>query len=211
MIRPSIFAALALTVGVAAHAQQGNTRAERKQAFKHAREAKAKNRVAVKTKTDWKAWLDKNFPDASSSWPAEASKSFSSIAGDAKWDYVGKGDIDRDGAPTALLLKFEEAPQGGYRIISHLVVAKWLDGKWNELLEADASMGLTVNGVQPGAMQSPDFHGYRLSLFAGDTDDADNPGMWIILDAVDQKGEVLTEPANFYYAPKSKRYGGSSY
>ncbi len=198
-------------LGGRARADGSSAAKERKRAFREAREKKARNRIDAESGADWKGWLNKNFPDASSAWPAAAAKSFPEVVGKERWDYVGKGDIDRDGSPTGLLIRFEAKPKQGYLVVSRLVIAKWLDGRWTRLLSADEERGIAVNGIKPGAMQSRDFHGYQLTLFAGDPDDTQNPGMWTILEAVDRKGETLTEPADFYYAPKAKRYGGSSY
>lgn len=182
-----------------------------KHARKQARLQRAYNGVFATPDADWKGWLDKNFPDASAGWPDAAKRAFAAVSGDGKWAYVGKGNIDRDGAPTALMVRFKDAPQQGYLVVDRLVVSKWADGKWNELLRADAGDGLTVNGIKPGALQSPVFSGYEVEFFAGNPENTKHPGMWITLKAVDKDGNALTEDADFFYVPKSKKYGGSSY
>ena len=170
-----------------------------------ARERKARNQINVEPHKDWKGWLDNNFPDASAAWPAAALGAFTAVAQRGRWDYVGKGNIDRDGAPTGLLIRFKDKPLKGYLILDRLIVTKWLDGKWTELLNLDAGDGLAVGGVKPGAMQSPQFHGYHLRLFAGDPDDASNPGMWISVKAgrVPKAVEIVVA---FGWCPDSSRF-----
>lgn len=199
-------AAMLLLLGTA-HAQSSPS--ETKAARKRARMAKARNFTYAAAGKDWKGWLNKNFPDASASWPEQAAKAAEAVVGSGTWAYAGKGNIDRDGSPTLLLVKFRDAKTDDL-IVSHLLVSKWLDGKWTEMLTLDAEDGLAVNGAKPGALQSPDFHGYTLRLFGGDADNPDHPGMWITVRAVDKNGETVTEPADFYFLPKEKIYGGDS-
>lgn len=197
--------------GLSAWGGSPKSSAPKARAAAGAAETDERNIVFAEAGTDWKGWLDVNFPDASASWPKDVAKLFLGVVGDEKWSYVGKGNIDRDGAPTGLLIRFKDAPQKGYLIVSRLVVLKWQSGKWAELLKIDSKDGITVNGVKPGAMQSPEFKGYQLDFFAGDPNDRDNPGMWTTVQAVNKIGDALTEAADFYYAPKAKKYGGSAY
>jgi hypothetical protein len=176
-----------------------------------ARKTKKYNTIVVKSWVDWKGWLDKNFPDASSSWPEAAAKAFAGVVGTEKWTYVEKGDIDRDGAPTGLLIRFKDAPLQDYWIVDRLIVTKWQDGKWSEMLRLGADDGLSINEVKPGAMQSPKFRGYHLILFGGNADNPEHPGIWTTVQAVDKGGNVLTEDANFFYVPAIKKYGGDSH
>ena len=192
---------------VRAQAPNGKAAATQKQV----RKKKKYNTIVVKSWVDWKGWLDKNFPDTSAGWPDAAVKAFAGVIGTEKWTYVEKGDIDRDGAPTALLIRFKDSPSQDYLIVDRLVVTKWQDGKWVEMLRLGATDGTVVNGIKPGAMQSAVFKGYHLILFGGDPKDSGRPGMWITVQAVDAGGEVLTEDASYFYVPKLKAYGGDSH
>jgi hypothetical protein len=90
--------------------------------------------------------LEKKFPDASESWPQEASAGFDKTLGDAKWDFIGKVDSDRDGAPTGLLVGIERLPKTGKVIVRKLAVLKWQEGRWTELLRMDGGKGIRMDG-----------------------------------------------------------------
>jgi hypothetical protein len=168
------------------------------------------NVTFIEEETDWTGWLAKNFPDASKAWPAAAGKSFERFAGGGKWDYVGKGDIDRDGSPTGLLIQVRKSAHSGDLVVTRLRVVKWMAKDWTELLNLDAKEGTTVDGVKPGAMESSDFRGYSVMLFAGDPEDAKHPGMVLMVQAVDAHDDTVTEDADYFFVPSAKKYGGES-
>lgn len=162
--------------------------------------------VDVGAKQDWKGWLDKKFPDASETWPKAASAAFAKALGDAKWDFIGKGDFDRDGAPTCLLIGVERLPKTGHVIVKRLAVLKWLGDRWTELLRMDGGKGVRMNGNPQEDLSQPRFYAYTISFYIGEPKEAAHPGASISMNVVNREGRVLAEPIHFCFLPGKKKY-----
>jgi hypothetical protein len=155
--------------------------------------------VRVGARSRWKGWLAARYPDRSKDWPREAAKDFASAAAGKKWDFIGKGDIDGDGTPTALLLRLARPPRPGDAIVSQLTVLKWREGKWAAALSLDQDKGVTMNGTRLPAMSSPDFRGYFIDFGEGTP-------ITIFVEMANPKGVPMTDPARFSYRPKADQY-----
>lgn len=180
--------ALAASASAADPGGRSAYKAAREKALK-ARVAAERSFVAVSPKEDWKGWLQKNFPDRSASWPAECVESFGAAAGTVKWDFIGKGDIDRDGAPTALLVRVQPSPSEERLIVRDLAVKQCAGGHWKDLLTEG---------------------GDEVRLDAGDPEDKVAPGLEILLTPVDENGDAAGDEESTFYLPTLGRYGGEA-
>lgn len=160
----------------------------------------------VDGKHDWKSWLEAKFPDASGTWPKEAESAFAALRGNQAWDYVGKGDFDRDGAPTAVFVKVEKLPKSKKAFPRRLVVAKWLKGRWTPLLSLDGGKSARMNGRTMPDFSQPRFYAYTVSFFIGNPDEMAHPGAHISVNFVSREGLVLAEPISFCFLPEKAKY-----
>jgi hypothetical protein len=157
--------------------------------------------VHASAKTPWKAWLAKHFPDAAASWPADAAKAFSAPVGE--WDFVGKADYDRDGVPTAVLLRFARPKKPSAEVFSRVRVMKWRDKKWTAALEFDTESGARMNGVELGEAKGK---GFILDFARGDAASKRAPGMVIYMELANSRGVAMTESVRFYQLAATKKY-----
>lgn len=160
--------------------------------------------VRVSPETEWKDWIASNFPDRSGQWPPEAVKAFGAAAGDEKWDYVAKGDFDRDGKPTALLVRFADSAHA--TIVTALIITKWRNGKWTPMLSMEEDKGVKMNGDLLEDLSSPRFHGYVIDLGVGNRKDPKHPGMFTYVEMANRKGVAMTESVQFYLLAKEQKY-----
>lgn len=170
-----------------------DARAARKAARKARLEAQAARRTAIAVKPDWKGWLAKNFPDASASWPEDCAGSFDAARGGAAWEFVGKGDIERDGVPTALMIRTKSAfdtHRPKRLIVEALRIARCAGGKWKDALSLEGA--------------------YDVSLSYDEPADPIAPGLAVSAALVDADGNVASEDEEFYFLPKLGRYGGQA-
>lgn len=178
----------------------------------HARPARATSAaIGVGDPDAWKGWLSAAFPDASPSWPKGAAEGLAGLFGDAKPDFIGKGDYHRDGKPTALLVYLRKLPSRKRWYVTRLAVVKWKDGSWREALKLDASGGVFANGDKLDAASSADpkrFAQFGVTLFSvvpGPSDQGD-PGLWIEEVPVDANGKGMNDGVTFHYSPKDDFY-----
>ncbi|HXT01395.1 MAG TPA: hypothetical protein VN915_12015 [Elusimicrobiota bacterium] len=160
----------------------------------------------VDAEHDWKSWLEKNFPDASDSWPKAAAAAFTKAAGEEKWDFVAKGDFDRDGAPTGLLIRTERLPRFGQIIVKKLAVLKWQGGRWTEMLWMADGKVFRRNGKLRRGLSRPSFFGYGISFFVGHPEEKSHPGAVINMYNVNSEGRGLTDGMSFCFMPEKKKY-----
>jgi hypothetical protein len=187
------FLLLVACASAAARAQDGTAayKAARAKALKAKAAAdEGRSFAPVNAKADWKGWLTKTFPDASKSWTADCAKSAGPAAGIEEWDFLGKGDIDRDDAPTLLMIRIRASPKKKRRIVTGLSVKKCVYGRWDTLLNLSGD------------------HDVRFD--SGDPKDAVSPGLTISAALVDAEGKVISEDEDYFFLPKLQRYGGDA-
>lgn len=163
--------------------------------------------IRVAAGADWRGWLARHSPDRSSSWPAPAAESFALLAKEESWDYVGRGDFDRDGTPTALLLKFRpsKAPDAG--VVDRLTIAKWRDGTWVKPVDLRAGKGASLNGAPYRDFEWE--YGYLIDLVRENPKDAARPGLSFFLELANGRGQGYSDPTQVYFDAKTRRYAVS--
>lgn len=164
------------------------------------------DKTDVDTEHDWKGWLEKKFPDASESWPKEASAALVKVEGAEKWDFVGKGDFDRDGAPTVMLIRVERLPKFGQVIVKKMGVFKWQGGRWAEMLWMADGKVFRRNGRLAKHLSGPRFYGYGISFYIGHPEDKSHPGASINMYVVSRTGQGISDGIYFCFSTDEKKY-----
>ena len=180
--------------------------------------AAATRAAAHSPSANWRAWLKEVFPDASRSWPAAGAKKFERIAAEGRWDFIGKGDADRDGAPTGLLIRAREASGSARKdraVFSRLLIVRWKDGRWRELLRLDDGAGASMNGKALDYVNGVSFEGgYEVSFSTGggmvfpDEGEERDEGRGLVVSALplNRNGSTAVNFLRFWYSPKKKKY-----
>lgn len=186
------FAVLSIVASAvfAQSAPDGSSPAAQRQAWL---EAEAAQGVTVSGHEDWRAWLKKNFPDASRSWPAACARSFSAAAGATRWTLVHKADVDRDGRPTALLIRARRPGPGANEkspdVVEALKVVECSGGSWKEVFGLEGR--------------------YQVMMSYDAPPDPLSPGMTISVSELDEAGRA-SDSEDYSYLPGLGKYGGEA-
>lgn len=151
-----------------------------------------KERVTLAKTDNWLAWLQKRFPDESKTlWRRETRESLEKIIArdGTKWNFVWRGDIHRNGRPTALLMSTQNtrthilavkelkvmdcreggpAKEGGNTVPNDHGIAIATGCKWVELLRLDAE-GYFRNNIKIEMCGSDTPDGYYISFSSYDS------------------------------------------
>lgn len=158
--------------------------------------------VNVDDLSDWRAWISTNYPDASSSWPADCAKSAETSLKGSAWDYTAKGDFNKAGVPMVLRISFAKAG-GSKKIVAKLAVLECRGGTWSRLLALDPDVGMWANGEDLSELRVPKTSGYNVILGTGVKA---APGIQFSVTPVDSQGDGLAEGVDFIYLPDERRY-----
>lgn len=160
--------------------------------------------MSVNERRDWRGWLAKNYPDGSASWSADCAKTLDAQG----WDFVAKGDFNKNGIPTALKVRFAPAAAGAKgRMVVGFSIAECRDGAWAEILGLDAKKGLWANGVELKGLRLAALRGFGVSLATGIKA---SPGLQVVAKALNEKGGGISEGVDFTYDPESKKYDAAA-